>query len=190
MRTESCQCHLLQNRRDTSSCVVLLRIINSLWDTIVCYNINTYAVYRVYRFELRSRGIWSQLVCIARAIVWPWVVDQLRSSGWMECSMFGQSDIVCELEGTVGCLDRDRYLVAVLKKCTCCDRRLLRMELISCTECCSSVMSIALIIIITICGYRIYVHRDSDSRRRERAFNAHLMWWVCFTARLNTWHTG
>ena len=34
----------------------------------------------------------------------------------MECSMFGQSDIVCELEGTVGCLDRDRYLVAVLKK--------------------------------------------------------------------------
>ena len=60
----------------------------------------------------------------------------------------------------------------VVKKCVCCDRRLLRNETIPCVGCCRNAVSKDLVAVIAVCVSGMYVQLDKESHRRGRVFSA------------------
>ena len=67
-------------------------------------------------------------------------------------------------------------------RCECCDRRLLRSELMSCAECSRSVIKRYRVVVSAVSLPGMYVMRERDARKRGRDRRARSRWYVYFAA--------
>ena len=67
-------------------------------------------------------------------------------------------------------------------RCECCDRTLLRSELMSCAGCSQSVIRRYRVVVSAVPLSGMYGMRERNARKRGRDRRARLRWYVCFAA--------